>query len=247
MTDWLAPRLGAARSTRPSWLARERRPTPSSTPARTRWRRTASSPGDRVPIALPPGLAFAELLHAHLARRRSCAVPLDPRRAERRARPAAPRPTLALRAELDPHARPRDPHLRHDGAPEAGRAHLGNHDASARARPTRSASEPGDRWLCPLPLHHVGGLAILVRSRDQRHHRRPPRALRRRGGVKATLEAGEVTLVSLVPTMLAPAARRRARPRARAARDRCSAAGRCPRACSSGPPAPASRSRPSTA
>ena len=58
-----------------------------------------------------------------------------------------------------------------------------------------------DRWLCPLPLHHVGGLNVLVRSAINRTtvvlHERFDAAR-----VKATFEAGEVTLASLVPTML---------------------------------------------
>ncbi|MDQ5834395.1 MAG: AMP-binding protein [Actinomycetota bacterium] len=58
-----------------------------------------------------------------------------------------------------------------------------------------------DRWLCPLPLHHVGGLNVLIRSVIHcttvvLHERFETER------VKATLEAGEVTLVSLVPTML---------------------------------------------
>jgi O-succinylbenzoic acid--CoA ligase len=63
-------------------------------------------------------------------------------------------------------------------------------------------AEPGDRWLCPLPLHHVGGLNILVRSAIHGttavlHERFDP------ARVRALLEGGEVTLASLVPTMLA--------------------------------------------
>jgi o-succinylbenzoate---CoA ligase len=62
--------------------------------------------------------------------------------------------------------------------------------------------DPDDRWLCPLPLHHVGGLAVLIRSVINRttaviHERFDAER------VKHTLEAGEVTLASLVPTMLA--------------------------------------------
>jgi O-succinylbenzoic acid--CoA ligase len=61
--------------------------------------------------------------------------------------------------------------------------------------------DPADRWLCPLPLHHVGGMGVLVRCainhttavlHDGFHVQR----------VKSELEGGEVTLASLVPTML---------------------------------------------
>ncbi|MFN2616528.1 MAG: AMP-binding protein, partial [Thermoleophilaceae bacterium] len=62
--------------------------------------------------------------------------------------------------------------------------------------------DPADRWLCPLPLHHVGGLAVLLRSAIYAttalvHERFDA------GGAKDCLEAGEATLASLVPTMLA--------------------------------------------
>ena len=32
------------------------------------------------------------------------------------------------------------------------------------ARLSRSGVDPRERWLCALPLSHVGGLSILVRS-----------------------------------------------------------------------------------
>ena len=38
-----------------------------------------------------------------------------------------------------------------------------NHAASAAASAGALGVDPADRWLCPLPLHHVGGLAVLVR------------------------------------------------------------------------------------
>jgi O-succinylbenzoic acid--CoA ligase len=77
-----------------------------------------------------------------------------------------------------------------------------NHAASATAAADALGAEPDDRWLCPLPLHHVGGLNILVRSAIHGttavlHERFDP------DRVRAVLEAGEVTLASLVPTMLA--------------------------------------------
>ena len=40
---------------------------------------------------------------------------------------------------------------------------LRNHLSSALAVNERSEVSSGDRWLCPLPLYHVGGLAIVFR------------------------------------------------------------------------------------
>jgi O-succinylbenzoic acid--CoA ligase len=64
--------------------------------------------------------------------------------------------------------------------------------------------DPAERWLCPMPLAHVGGLSIQIRSAIYGttvllHDRfDTDRAL------AALMDPGErVTLVSLVPTMLA--------------------------------------------
>lgn len=51
----------------------------------------------------------------------------------------------------------------------SGEAHavdltFANHYASAVASAARLGSDPGELWLCCLPLDHVGGLTILVRS-----------------------------------------------------------------------------------
>ena len=62
--------------------------------------------------------------------------------------------------------------------------------------------EPDDRWLCCLPVFHVGGLSIFTRSALYGTTRRR-RARFDAERVKDLLEAGEVTLASLVPTMLA--------------------------------------------
>jgi O-succinylbenzoic acid--CoA ligase len=77
----------------------------------------------------------------------------------------------------------------------------GNHRASALASAWNLGVDPDDRWLSVLPLFHVGGLAILIRSAvygtaavvhdgfDVDH-------------VRDSLERGDATLVSLVSTML---------------------------------------------
>jgi len=63
--------------------------------------------------------------------------------------------------------------------------------------------DPGERWLCPLPLAHVGGLSIQLRSAIYAttvilHERFDTTA-----ALAALMDGDErVTLVSLVPTML---------------------------------------------
>ncbi len=63
--------------------------------------------------------------------------------------------------------------------------------------------DPDERWLCPMPLAHVGGLSIQIRSAIYAttvllHERFDTRA-----ALEALMDPGlRVTLVSLVPTML---------------------------------------------
>jgi O-succinylbenzoic acid--CoA ligase len=76
-----------------------------------------------------------------------------------------------------------------------------NHEASAIASAWNLGVDPGDRWLCCLPLWHVGGLAIPIRSAIY-----GTTAVLHDGfdaaRVREEIESGEVTLVSLVSTML---------------------------------------------
>ncbi|MCC6766530.1 MAG: o-succinylbenzoate--CoA ligase [Deltaproteobacteria bacterium] len=76
-----------------------------------------------------------------------------------------------------------------------------NHRASAAASRAGLGVEPADRWLCCLPLFHVGGLSIVTRSVLDDvpvvlHDRFDARAVWR------AVAAERVTLLSLVPTML---------------------------------------------
>ena len=76
-----------------------------------------------------------------------------------------------------------------------------NHEASAIASAWNLGVHPQDRWLCCLPLWHVGGLAIPIRSAIY-----GTTAVLHdgfdAGRVREEIESGEVTLVSLVATML---------------------------------------------
>lgn len=77
----------------------------------------------------------------------------------------------------------------------------GNHLASATASAFNLGVDRRDDWLCCLPLVHVGGLAIVLRSVLY------GTALTLLDGfapepVAALLRGGRITLASLVPTML---------------------------------------------
>ena len=50
------------------------------------------------------------------------------------------------------------------GTPKGVRLTSPNWEAAASASVSRLGHGPESRWLCPLPLHHVGGLSILYRS-----------------------------------------------------------------------------------
>lgn len=87
------------------------------------------------------------------------------------------------------------------GQPKAVKLSVGNFFHSANASAYRLGVDPQDNWLCTLPLYHVGGLSILLRSclygtTVTLHQGFDIEA------VKRVLESGQVTLVSLVPTQL---------------------------------------------
>ncbi|MGH8874448.1 MAG: class I adenylate-forming enzyme family protein [Acidimicrobiia bacterium] len=87
------------------------------------------------------------------------------------------------------------------GAPKGVRLTWTNLEASAAASAAHLGHAPGDVWLAVLPLHHLGGFSILVRSARQattvllEPSFDPDR-------VGALLEQGGATLASLVATML---------------------------------------------
>lgn len=177
-------------------------------------------PGDRVAIALPPGIAFAEALHACLLLG-AVAVPVDPRLASaerahicdgaavtvsealRDASGTAAEPDFALdqRHHLDAVAAV----IHTSGTTSAPRPielTYGNLLWSALGSAVALDCRPHDRWLCALPLSHVGGLSILVRcaiyATTAVVH---PRFETDR--VLHALAREEITLVSLVATTLA--------------------------------------------
>jgi len=87
------------------------------------------------------------------------------------------------------------------GRPKPVELTYGNFHASAVANAANLGVEPDDRWLCCMPLFHVGGLSILTRSAINQteaviHERFDVQR------VKHALAEERITLVSLVPTQL---------------------------------------------
>ncbi|RZV08225.1 O-succinylbenzoic acid--CoA ligase [Natrinema hispanicum] len=86
------------------------------------------------------------------------------------------------------------------GEPKAVRLTVGNLVASATASAFRLGVDRDDRWLCCLPMYHMGGLAPVVRSALYG----TPVVIQRAFDPTATarvLEDYSITGVSLVPTM----------------------------------------------
>ena len=157
-------------------------------------RARATPVGDPHPVAHPPGVDFAVELHAVLDRR-GTAIPIDLRLtgAEQRARAEA-RPlgedVALIMFTSGTSAEPKPVELTY-----------ANVEANAHGSAAALGVTPQDRWLCPLPLTHVGGLMILTRAAVQGFHvlLDPPFDADR---VAARLNAGEATFVSMVPTQL---------------------------------------------
>ena len=178
------------------------------------------APGDRVAIALPPGLEFAEALHACLSLG-AVAVPVDLRLADTERARICDGADLVVSETLttgqDTGAGPGGaPDERHDldavatvihtsgttSAPRPIELTYGNFLWSALGSAVALDRDPGERWLCALPVSHVGGLSILVRSAIYATtaviHERFDTDL-----VLRALRTQDVTLVSLVSTTLA--------------------------------------------
>lgn len=87
------------------------------------------------------------------------------------------------------------------GAPKPVELSGANHLWSALASGLRLGVEPRDRWLCCLPLNHVGGQTILLRSAlyGTAAEVHPGFDLER---VAAALATGRISIASLVPTQL---------------------------------------------
>ena len=137
--------------------------------------------GERVAIALPAGLDFVCALHACLLLG-AVAVPVDLRLGERERATimegAAVVVDEPLRAPGGRGVRGRGSDPTHDldavaavihtsgttSAPKPVELTYGNFLWSALGSAVALGLDPHERWLCNLPLSHVGGLSILLRS-----------------------------------------------------------------------------------
>ncbi len=90
--------------------------------------------------------------------------------------------------------------------------------------------DPDERWLCPLPLSHVGGLSIARAQRDLRHDGARAESASTSSGALRALRDGHARLARADDA--GAAARRRPGAAAGAAQRCCSAARRSRRRCS---------------
>jgi o-succinylbenzoate---CoA ligase len=136
-----------------------------------------------VPIDLPPGLEFAVRLHACVLAG-AAAMPVDQRLGERE------------RAVLTTIAAPGTAVIVHTsgttGTPQPVHLTLENIQANALGTAVALGIDEDERWLCPLPLSHVGGLMVLLRS-----------VIHATTVVLGPADREDVTLASMVPTQLA--------------------------------------------
>jgi O-succinylbenzoic acid--CoA ligase len=171
--------------------------------------------GDRVALALAPGEEFVAAVHGCLLLG-AIVVPIDLRLggAERAARMEGVAATVAGAIDGPPlasAARRRDDDIAtlmftsgSTAAPKPVRLTFGNWLWNALGSALALGLDPDERWLCPMPLAHVGGLSILLRSSIYATTVVLPDRFEVQAVKRELSDPGRrITLVSLVPTMLA--------------------------------------------
>lgn len=178
-------------------------------------RERGAQAGARVAIALPAGADFAVALHACLLLG-AVAVPVDLRMGERERALVAAGAQLLVSEPL-PRGGPavQGAGASHDldapalviytsgttAAPRPVELTYGNLLWSALGSAVALGLDPGERWLCTLPLAHVGGLSILLRSAIYGTTAVVHERFQTAPVLSALMEEG-ITLVSLVATTL---------------------------------------------
>lgn len=175
--------------------------------------------GDHVALTAEPSLEYAVLLHG-MAKLGAVAAPLDPRATEHELEAVLARlgPRLVVLDPCDVLESSEVAEALHEdafridaphcvihtsgtsGPPKPVTLTYGNHLWNAVGSGVRIGVSPADRWLCCLPLHHIGGFAVLVRGAVYRIAvELQPFDV---DVVAAAVDADRVTIISLVPTML---------------------------------------------
>jgi o-succinylbenzoate---CoA ligase len=174
--------------------------------------------GDRVAVALA-GEELVVALHGCMLIG-AAAVPIDLRlgASERAQRAAVAATTVQAPLLADPRERPPGAPAREHrlaeiatimhtsgtvAAPRAVELSYDNWLWNALGSALALGLDPNERWLCPMPLAHVGGLSITIRSAIYGTTVLLPDGFHAAAVVRALMDPGRrVTLVSLVPTML---------------------------------------------
>ena len=171
--------------------------------------------GEPVALMLEPGLPFVEALHGCLLLG-APAVPIDPRMADRERaaalREIEVRVERPMRGESGVFELPSPPErddvalVMHTsgttGLPKPVALTFGNIRANARGLAQAMGLGGDERWLCPLPLAHVGGLMVVLRSAIMATTAvlAPPPFDEH--AIAERLRDGGITTASLVPTQL---------------------------------------------
>jgi o-succinylbenzoate---CoA ligase len=171
--------------------------------------------GEPVALLLEPGLPFVEALHGCLLLG-APAVPIDPRLAQRERasvlREIDVRVERPMRGETGVFQLPEVPAREHvalvmhtsgtTGEAKPVALTFGNIRANARGLAQAMRLTDDERWLCPLPLAHVGGLMVVLRSAILATTAvlAPPPFDER--ATAAQLRDAGITIASLVPTQL---------------------------------------------
>ena len=176
--------------------------------------------GDRVAISLPPGDAFCVTLHGCLLLG-AVAVPVDLRLAAAERARRAEGCAAVVGEPLDPPAsadgRLPPGAVSHDldapaivvhtsgssGASRPVALTFGTWLWSALGSAVALGLDPAERWLCTLPLSHVGGLSIVLRSAIYGTTAIVHERFETERVLAELADPAGPTLVSLVPTTLA--------------------------------------------